>query len=449
MPPKKTKTPTSELERQALSVSELNLDVKLLLEESYSGIWICGELSNFSAPQSGHWYFSLKDNKAQIRGAMFRFNNRLCKFSPKSGDQVLVKGRVSLYEPRGDYQIIVDEMQPAGAGALQQAFEQLKRKLNDQGLFDEEHKKTLPPYPNHIGVITSPTGAAIRDILQVLKRRFPIAPVIIYPCSVQGDAAKKEICAALKQANRHKQCDLIIFARGGGSIEDLWSFNEESVAKAIFQSKIPIITGIGHQIDFTIADFIADVRAPTPSAAAELATPDQNELYENFRSFEHWFSNKMSLRITNEQRTLAYLTKQLIHPRQRIEALYQRLDELTSRLKRSKDITFKQKREAIKALSVRFAQCTPKRSIHEKKIQTNHFTEKLTRNMRLKLANAQKEWELYSSRLHCVSPLATLERGYSITRTSNGELLTTAKQVTKDNILTTQIKDGTIKSRVI
>src|SRR5690625_2927780 len=256
--------------RDVLSVSQLNRRSKQILETHLPLVWVEGEVSNLSRPSSGHWYFTLKDDQAQVRCAMFRNRNQLVRFNPAQGQQLLLRARVSLYEGRGDYQLIVEHMEEAGFGALQRAFEELKTRLSQEGLFASERKRPLPTLPKHIGVITSPTGAAIRDILSVLKRRFPAVPVTVLPVPVQGKEAAPAIVSALDLANRSELFDVLILARGGGSLEDLWPFNEEAVARAIYASRTPVVSAVGHEVDFSIADFVADVRAPTPSAAAEL-----------------------------------------------------------------------------------------------------------------------------------------------------------------------------------
>jgi exodeoxyribonuclease VII large subunit len=270
-------TDKSPLERVIYSVSQLNDQVKDLLEHSFPPLWVEGEISNFSCPASGHWYLSLKDSQAQVRCAMFRNRNQGLGFQPKNGLQVLARGRPGLYAPRGEFQLILDQIEPAGEGALRRAFELLKQKLQAEGLFDETYKQALPTVPDRIGIITSPTGAALRDILNVLRRRFPLGQVVIYPVPVQGTEAAPAIVRALKTAAERQECDLLVVARGGGSLEDLWAFNEESVARAIHACPLPVVSGVGHEIDFTIADFVADLRAPTPSAAAELVSPDVAE----------------------------------------------------------------------------------------------------------------------------------------------------------------------------
>jgi exodeoxyribonuclease VII large subunit len=263
--------------REIYSISELNSEARVLLEKRFPLIWVEGEISNLARPASGHIYFSLKDEAAQVRCAMFKMHNRLVNFQPKNGQQVLARVRISLYEARGEFQLIVEHMEETGDGALRRQFELLKQKLFEEGLFDEAHKQALPFLPTQLGVITSPSGAAIRDILSVLKRRFPGIPVLIYPVPVQGTEAPQAIVESIHSAAKCQDCDLLILARGGGSLEDLWAFNEETVARAINACPIPIVTGIGHEIDFTIADFVADYRAPTPSAAAEFISPDHTE----------------------------------------------------------------------------------------------------------------------------------------------------------------------------
>src|ERR1700684_4170567 len=269
--------PATRPDRDIYTVSRLNREVRVLLERGFGSLWLEAEISNFAKPSSGHWYFSLKDAAAQVRCAMFRQRNMLCTFTARDGQKVLVRARIGLYEPRGEYQLIVDHMEDAGLGALKRQFEELSARLAAEGLFAADRKRPLPGLPRRIGIITSPTGAAVRDILHVLARRFPAASVLIYPVPVQGAAAAAEIVAALEATGRRAECDVLILARGGGSLEDLWAFNDERLARAIVASPIPVITGIGHEIDFTIADFAADVRAPTPSAAAELVVPDAEE----------------------------------------------------------------------------------------------------------------------------------------------------------------------------
>src|SRR3569833_3418224 len=329
MPP-----PTEPAERNVYTVSRLNREVRVLIERGLGVVWVEGELSNLSIPSSGHWYFSMKDRDAQLRCAMFRQKNMGVGFTPKSAQQILARGRVSLYEPRGDYQFIVEHLEEAGVGALKREFERLKTKLAAEGLFALERKRSLPRFPRRIGVVTSPTGAALRDILHILHRRFPPAAVLIYPTPVQGDAAIPLIVEAIQTAAARAECDVLIVARGGGSIEDLWAFYDERVARAIHASAIPVVSGVGHEIDFTIADKETDARAPTPSGAAELVAPDRNACLEALsRTLE-----RMSVGMRREVRALgtrfsaANARLKLSHPGIRLNQQAQRLDELEQRL---------------------------------------------------------------------------------------------------------------------
>ena len=320
--------------RNVFTVARLNREARLLLERGLGVVWVEGELSNFSQPSSGHWYFSLKDREAQVRCAMFRLKNTVLGFTPKAGQQVLARGRISLYEPRGDYQLIVEHLEEAGVGALKREFERLKVKLAAEGLFALERKRSLPRFPRRIGVVTSPSGAAIRDVLHILRRRFPPASVLIYPTPVQGAVAAPAIVEALKTASARAECDVLIVARGGGSIEDLWSFNDERVARAICACSIPVVSGIGHEIDFTIADFVADARAPTPSGAAELVVPDRTACLEALaRTAQRMMAcMRRELRSVNAKFDAALFRLRLVHPGVRLTQQAQKLDELEQRL---------------------------------------------------------------------------------------------------------------------
>ena len=376
------------LEKKIYTVSQLNSEARFLLEDAFPFVWVEGEISNFAAPHSGHWYFSLKDTAAQVRCAMFRGQQRKLGFTPKDGMHVLVKARVSLYENRGEFQLIAEEMEERGEGQLRRAFEALKKKLEVAGLFDPAKKKPIPTFATQIGIITSPTGAAIRDILIVLKRRFPCLPVIIYPTLVQGAEAAPNIVSAIELANRRKECDLLILARGGGSLEDLWPFNEEIVAHAIYQSELPIISGVGHEVDFTIADFVADKRAATPSQAAEMASPDQTELRQLCTRFLQQINRAMLTKFTHMKQQLEWMGKHLYqqHPKSKLTEKMQRLD---------------------------YCELTLVNSIKQKLSQLNT---QLTKS---------------AATLNAISPLATLSRGYAI--------------VNKDKILvrdTNQVSEG-------
>src|SRR4051812_20159487 len=321
-------------ERDVYTPTRLNREVRTLLERGFSALWIEGEMSNLSRPSSGHWYFSIKDDGAQLRCAMFRQRNLLAKFTPRDGQRVLLRGRVTLYEPRGDYQFLVDYIEEAGEGALRRRFELLKAKLAAEGLFDVARKRPLPKLPKRIGVITSPSGAAIRDVLNILKRRFCRLPVLIYPVPVQGAGAASQIATAIRLASTRAECDVLILARGGGSLEDLWSFNEEVVARAIAACTIPLVSGIGHEVDFTIADFVADVRAPTPSGAAELVAPDCNEWQRGLSAWSRRLGNALQRSVQQRTQRLVWLNRRLnqLHPGVALRQRAQRLDELEQRL---------------------------------------------------------------------------------------------------------------------
>lgn len=389
-------------EKTIYSVSKLNQSAKLLLEEGLGLVWVEGEISNFIRASSGHIYFSLKDENAQVKCAYFK-GRRNQQNNWAQGMQVLACARVSLYEPRGDFQLIVEYVEEAGVGALQKAFETLKTKLQAEGLFATEHKQTLPNYPRCLGVVTSPTGAAVRDILHVLERRYPILPVIIYPTLVQGTQAAGQIAKAIATANQHRQCDVLIVARGGGSLEDLWPFNEEIVAKAIFNSKIPIISGVGHEIDFTIADFVADVRAPTPSAAAELASPDGDALFAYFEQIIERLSQQIGHQLSFKQHRLHGLTQRLRHPRERLQYFAQKLDDQTHRLTRA---------------------------LHKQITQQKHHL------------------NLLQNTLYTLSPTATLARGYAIVKNAKGQIVRAQSQVHSGERLVTQVHQGQIISQV-
>ncbi len=415
---------------EIFTVTRLNREVRFLLEGTFPPIWIEGEISNFVAPHSGHWYFSLKDETAQVRCAMFKPQNRRLTITPKDGMHVLIKAKVSLYEGRGDFQCLVEHMEDAGVGKLQKAFEILKNRLAASGLFDAAHKKPLPTLPTCIGVITSPTGAAIRDILHVLKRRFACVPVIIYPTLVQGELAAANIVRAIEMANQRNECDAIILARGGGSIEDLWPFNEEIVAHAIFKSHIPIISGVGHEIDFTIADFVADCRAPTPSAAAELLTPDKQTLLNQLEQHSNQLLRCIKQSLIHSQQYLSWLDKQLQqqHPTRRLTEKSQRLDYYEVTLIRFMYDKINAKHSKLTVLQTDLLNNTPMHIIrdhnHHVKISAHRF-EAL---MQQKLQSLQQAFIQLATKLDTLSPLATLQRGYAIA-SHHQKVITSSEQV--------------------
>ena len=400
--------------REIYSISELNSEARALLEKRFPLVWVEGEISNLARPASGHIYFSLKDEAAQVRCAMFKMRNRLVNFQPKNGQQILARVRISLYEARGEFQLIVEHMEETGDGALRRQFEQLKNKLFEEGLFDEANKQALPILPTQLGIITSPTGAAIRDILSVLKRRFPGIPVLIYPVPVQGADAPQAIVEAIQTAAQRQDCDLLILARGGGSLEDLWAFNDETVARAISDCTIPVVTGIGHEIDFTIADFVADYRAPTPSAAAELISPDRAELMETFFSWQKRLLRTWQAYQQQQQQTLDWLSKQLKHPGQRLHEHAQRLDELEQRLGQAQEHRVRHLHSRLDTLQARLRGLSPGQRLQSIRLsldKLNHANQQAFLN---KLERSKHQLGNVSRALDAVSPLATLGRGYAI-----------------------------------
>ncbi len=431
--------------RTILSVAELNAEVNQLLTHGLPLLWVEGEISNLVRPSSGHLYFTLKDNKSQIRSAMFRNRNMKLSIKPENGMKVLVRGRVGLYEPRGDYQLIAEHMEDAGVGQLQKQFEQLKQKLSTAGLFAEQHKKELPEYPKRIAVITSPTGAAIRDILNVLKRRSPQTTVLIYPVAVQGEASRLEIETAIRRANADKKCDVVILARGGGSIEDLWSFNEENVANAIFHSETPIVCGVGHEIDFTIADFVADLRAPTPSAAAELITADRNQLITDVIQTRLWLEERIQRAISLRQQHLSWLQSRLTlqKPSQKIQQQYQRLDEVESRMHQQLKRLLEQKKTSITYLQNRLHATLPHRKIQQQKQQLGHFQSRLNHSIQSILKSSRSLFHVQMATLDSISPLKTLDRGYAIVKNKETEsLITSIRQTGNVSSISITLKDG-------
>ncbi|MEI5640696.1 MULTISPECIES: exodeoxyribonuclease VII large subunit [unclassified Pseudoalteromonas] len=431
------------------SVSKLNREIRTLLEQGFASVQLTGEVSNFVAPASGHWYFSLKDDKAQIKAAMWRGNNRYCKHRPSNGEQVMVQARVSVYEPRGDYQLIVEQLAPAGEGLLKQQFDALKMQLAGEGLFASHYKKPLPQHIHRIGVVTSATGAAIKDILTVLKRRAPQLEVVIYPALVQGKEAQQHICKQIQLANQRNEVDVLIVGRGGGSLEDLWCFNEESVARAIFASQLPVISAVGHEIDTTISDYVADVRAPTPSAAAELVSPDSEALKQQTTNLVMQLRQAFQRRVKQADQQLANFAArlQLQHPKNQLMQQSQRLDELQQRLTRGYFIQQQQKQSQLQVLQHRFNRLHPEHRIAALQQHLVQLSSKLHHSMKHTLAQQQQRLAVNSARLDGVSPLAVLSRGYSIAKQGD-KVIKSINEVDSTQPLVTQLGDGEIVSRV-
>ena len=441
-------TLTNPVPRQVYSVSDLNHAARDLLESEFPLIWVEGEISNLARPASGHIYFSLKDESAQLRCAMFKMRNRLVNFRPENGQQVLVRGRLSLYPARGDYQLIAEHMEEAGDGVLRRQFELLKQKLLAEGLFDEAGKQALPELPQRLGIITSPTGAAIRDILSVLKRRFPGIPVLIYPVPVQGTEAPPAIVEALQTAAKRNECDLLILARGGGSLEDLWAFNDEAVARAIHACPIPLVSAVGHEVDFTIADFVADLRAPTPSAAAELVSPDRAEWHSTFVGWQQRLLRSWQARMAQHRQHLDSLRRQLKHPGQRLRERAQRLDDLEQRLNLAQQARLHQQQARLGTLAARLHGRSPAQRLREIKIRLGNLQHRSRSAMHTRLNQHRARLGNLSRALDAVSPLATLGRGYAIVQTSDGKVVRKATEVNVGDHVNARLGSGQLGCRV-
>ncbi|MGE6222044.1 exodeoxyribonuclease VII large subunit [Aeromonas media] len=437
-------------QQQIFTVTRLNSAVRMILEQDLGLVWLTGELSNLAMPSSGHWYFSLKDMSAQVRCAMFKGNNRRVPFRPQDGMQVLVQARVSLYEPRGDYQLIIESMQPAGDGMLALRFEELKRRLGAEGLFDEGRKRPLPREPRAVGLVTSATGAALHDMLTVLRRRAPDLPVFIYPTQVQGSAAIGQIVSAIALANRRAEVDVLIVGRGGGSLEDLWCFNEEAVARAIAHSAIPVVSAVGHEVDVTISDFAADLRAPTPSAAAELVAPDRSARAQRLVHLKQRLVQAISRRQIAARHGFVLLQKRLDHqdPKRRLEQQSQRLDELDRRLQQLLNLRLHQGERHLANLELRLQARSPEKLLAAGKRRHQLAQERLHTLMNKRQDLAAHRLAMLSARLDGISPLATLGRGYSITRTPSGEVISRAAQVSPGQQLVTTLAEGALRVRV-
>jgi exodeoxyribonuclease VII large subunit len=461
-------TPT----RDVYSVSRLNREVRVLLERGLGVLWVEGELSNFSQPPSGHWYFSLKDRDAQLRCVMYRQKNSLVGFTPRAGSQLLVRGRISLYEPRGEYQLLIEHLEEAGVGALRREFERLKARLATEGLFALERKRALPRFPRRVGLITSPSGAALRDMLKILARRYPPTAVLLYPTAVQGAAAVPALVTALNTASARAECDVLILARGGGSLEDLWAFNDERVARAIHSCALPVVSGVGHEIDFTIADFVADARAPTPSAAAELVVPDGSACLENLAHSARRLEAGMrrELRVNRARLEAVARRLDLAHPGVRLQQQFQRLDHLTQRLAGSTHGALQRDGRRLAELRARLQQHSPRHALGElgarnqslqlrlgravrefharAAARTEHLHVRLERAARERLERRAQRLALVQRALDAVSPLATVARGFAIVKRADGTVVTDAAAVAIGEELEASLARGTLTARV-
>jgi len=434
-----------------LSVSSLNSMARSLLESNFPAVIVEGEISNLAVPSSGHWYLTLKDKSSQIRCAMFVNRNRMVRFKPENGKQIIARGRLSIYEGRGDYQLILDGMEEAGDGALQRAFEQLKRKLHDEGLFADENKQQMQSHYQHIGVITSATGAAVQDILSVFARRFPATRITLLPVVVQGAGAAGEIVNAIERANMLTEklgLQALIVGRGGGSLEDLQAFNEESLARAIFASELPICSAVGHEVDFTIADFVADLRAPTPSAAAELLSPNQEDYFELLFSTSAQFKSAISLAIKQSRQQLNWIAKQLKHPDRRLQEQAQNLDRLDIRLRRAMSSNIASQRTELTQIQRTLSANSPKQLLERNKLRLDAGRARLDQSLRSVLASRRSSLQTLSRSLNSISPLSTLARGYSITLDSSSNVIRSTEDIKVGATITSRLGEGEIVSTV-
>jgi exodeoxyribonuclease VII large subunit len=439
--------------KDILTVSQLNDDIKTFLEEAFGMIWVEGEVSNLRRPQSGHIYFTLKDDKSQIRAVYFRqfgsLRSRQAGFDLEDGMKILCRARLSAYPPRGEYQLIVESVEPRGAGALQKAFEQLKAKLAAEGLFDAARKKALPYLPKRIGIITSPTGAVIRDILNVTRRRFPSVDILIAPTRVQGAEAAGEIIAALSYLQASGNVDVIIIARGGGSLEDLTPFNDEVLAREIFRSSVPVVSAIGHETDFTICDFVADLRAPTPSAAAELVLPEQEELQNRLQALRQRLISAERRYIDDRKEKLQHLQKRFKDPRRFLIDFTIHLDDLRERIRRAATQNTRVAANKLRHLELGLQARNPMQKIRENRVTLANLEKDMITGWKYYLGARSKQLEKNAALINSLSPLTVLQRGYSITRRlSNGEIIRRASRLTLDERIAIQLAQGSLEARV-
>ena len=441
---------TSQKQPSIISVTKLNRLARQVIESEIGQVWVTGELSNFVAAASGHWYFTMKDSKAQIRTAMFKGANRSVKFTPKAGDKVVVRGNLSLYEARGDYQLIAEHMEPEGLGQLKQAYEALKAKLSAEGLFSMDTKQAIPENVKRLGVVTSPTGAAVHDILNVLKRRNPSIEVILYPSLVQGDSAAQSIADQIHLANKRQEVDLLIVGRGGGSLEDLWAFNEEAVAYAISASVLPVVSAVGHEVDVTIADYVADMRAPTPSAAAELVSTDKSQLQRAISQLELRLASLFKQHLQRFKHDASLVESRLanVHPAVQIKQATQQCDQLQLRLEQLMQQGIAQRQARLENTALRLHHRSPASELKVQQTRLNQLQSSLNNAQNNTLIQKRTQLQRIADILNSVSPLSTLSRGYSISFKGE-DVVKSAAEVAVGDKLSTRLSDGKITSTVI
>lgn len=443
----------SQKARSVFSVTQLNRQIKQLIENHFLSVWVEGEISNFTRASSGHWYLSLKDQGAQIRCAMFKGSNSRLRFQPKEGDKVVVRGKCSLYEARGDFQLIIDHMEPAGVGDLAKAFELLKTKLKEEGLFDPSVKQALPAFPKHIAIISSAKGAAIHDMVSILKKRCPAITISILPATVQGETAAKEIAHQIAFANHltatgKVNFDALIVGRGGGSIEDLWAFNEEVLARAIFASDLPIVSAVGHETDITIADFVADKRAATPSDAAEILSPDSKTLVQQLAKYETQLTQLIKHELRHKKAKVDILEQQIIHPGSRIREQQQRLDDIELRITKAWNQNRNHHSYRLSLAQQSLKSFSPQNLLNEKQLILKSAAQQLESAFQQTMLEKEFEFKAISQRLNTISPLATLERGYSITKKGK-KVITDSEAVKIGDEISVNLRNGELQCSVI
>lgn len=436
------------IERDVYTVDRLNKVARQLVESRFAQVWVEGEVSNISSPSSGHLYFTLKDNAAQIRCAFFKSRRAMLEYNPTEGVQVVLRARLTIYEPRGDLQLVVQHIEPAGEGALREQFEKLKRKLEREGLFDAERKKPLPRIPYRIGVITSPTGAAVRDIVTTCRRRFPSIPLILYPTLVQGELAPDGIVQSIKVAKQRTECAVLILARGGGSLEDLWAFNEERVAREMVDCHIPIVTGIGHEIDFTIADFVADRRTATPTAAAEMVVPEASVLHREVQTRLTQLTVIMNRKIEQATQRNDLLSHRLIHPTRRYAQARHNFQLLYGRLESAFSSEINRQKLSFNGTALRLLQHTPQHQLKASKWRAKTAHERLHSLAPRLVPPGRQRMQAALSRLNAINPLATLERGYALVTDKSGAVVTQAKQVRVGSKIDVRLAEGMLGCRI-